>query len=243
MAPLRFQAGPQTDRKCVLPSDEELASKITETDIQGFGNVQHYSAIRRYTLHNSRLSGDAIVNVRLNYTRGKGDSFEVLGTENASGFRLKVLNNILESESEASKKEYQFEINKANYKFHATGTGLQNGHQCYVVDLIPNRKGKFLLQGKAWVDVTDYGIVRVEGRPAASLSFWVGKPYIVLDFEKVDGVWMAAHSRSESSSLLLGSSVLTIDFSGYHLESDTRVIAAEKLGTVHSIPILARRKW
>jgi hypothetical protein len=143
----------------------------------------------------------------------------------------KVLERVVQGEAESSRKQSQDElaVTKANYKFHVTGVEIQGGRRCYMVELTPRHKSKYLVQGKAWVDANEFALMRVEGRPSASLSFWVGKPYIVQTFEKVGPFWMAAHNRSESQSFLLGSSVLTIDYSQYQVNPDTRV--AEEIGT------------
>lgn len=204
-----------------LPSDEEIAAKISDADQQRDSGLNDYSVIRKYNLHNSHLKNDAEMTVRLSYHKGQGKSFEVLDLQNAEGMSKKVLQRLIDSEAEASRERHkdQLDITKANYNFHVTGVESHNGRRCYVVNLIPKRKSKYLVQGKAFVDVEDYGILRVEGRPSASLSFWVGKPYIVLEFHKVGQFWMAAHNRSESQSMVLGASVLTIDYSGYTLNA------------------------
>jgi hypothetical protein len=218
IAALPSRAGTQAP-----PSDQEIANKITEASLQAKAILKQYSVIRTYKLHNSRLSRDAAMTVRLNYRKGEGDSFEVLKIENGTGMGRTVLNKVIESEATASKKDDQLDITKTNYKFHVTGTGMLNGRRCFIVDLIPNKRSKYLLQGTAWVDPTEFAILRVGGRPSANLSFAVGKPYIVIDFQKIGPFWMAVRNRSESESFLLGSSILTIDFSSYEFRSDVRL--------------------
>ena len=230
-APLPFWAAhnviPTPD---CLPSDAEIAAKITQADSQRDANLRGYSVVRKYKLHNSHLKEDAIMTVRLSYVKGQGKSFEVVDLQNAEGMSRRVLQKIIDSEAQASSQTQDpLDVTSDNYKFHVTGVEDLDGRRCYVVSLTPKLKSKYLVQGKAWIDTSDFGIVRIEGRPAASLSFWVGKPYIVQQFQKVGQFWMASHCRSESQSFLLGSSVLTIEYSGYDVNNpDIRV--AENLG-------------
>jgi len=209
----------------MLPTDDEIAGKITETEMQRLATLHDYTVIRKYELHNSHFKTDTIMTVRLKYQKGCGKSFEVIGVENAEGMCRRVLDKLLQSEAESSRKESQdqFAISKINYKFHVIGTDTRDGRSCYVVDLIPKHKSRFLVQGKAWVDKNEFALVRIEARPSVSLSFWVGKPYIVQDFQKVGSFWFAAHNRSESESWVLGSSVLTIDYSNYKVTPEIHV--------------------
>ena len=211
-----------------VPGDAEIADRITEAELQRLSNLRDYSVIRKYQLHNSHLSNDPVMTVRLSYIKGQGKTFEVLDLRNAEGMSRKVLEKVVQGEAESSRKQSQDElaVTKANYKFHVTGIEIQDGRRCYVVELTPLHRSKYLVQGKAWVDANEFALMRVEGRPSASLSFWVGKPYIVQTFEKVGPFWMAAHNRSESQSFLLGASVLTIDYSQYQVNPDTSVAAA-----------------
>jgi hypothetical protein len=222
----------QSDCKAAgsIPSDDEIGERITETELQRVANLRDYSVVRKYRLHNSHLKDDAVMTVRLSYIKGSGKTFEVIGLQNAEGMSRKVLERLVQGEEETSRRKSQDDlaITKANYKFHVIAIVNEYGRRCYVVELTPRHKSKYLIQGKAWVDADEFALVRVEGRPAASLSFWVGKPYIVQDFHKVGPFWMASHNRSESQSFLLGSSVLTIDYSNYQVNPDTRV--AEVVG-------------
>ena len=208
-----------------LPSDEEFADKITRTELRRLANLREYSAFCKYTLQNSHMKDDAEMTVRLNYAAGSGKSFEIMDIKNASGLSRKVLERLTQSEAESSRRATrdEFQITKANYKFHGLGASTYRGRPCYVVEVTAKRKSKYLVDGKAWVDPNEFAILKIEGRPAASLSFWVGKPYIVQEFQKIGPFWMASHNRSESESWLLGHSVLTIDYSDYEIAPAIRM--------------------
>ncbi len=51
----------------------------------------------------------------------------------------------------------------------------------------------------------------LEGRPAASVSFWVGKPLITQSFEKVGDFWLLSRNHSEVDAKIVGRIALNID--------------------------------
>src|SRR5436190_8011842 len=113
------------------------------------------------------------------------------------------------------------QINSANYRVRLVGTEVAAGRSCYVIELAPRMKSRFLIVGKAWVDAVSYAVVRIEGQFAASISILVGAPRISEEFIEVNGFWLPAHVRSVTSSLLLGPTELDILFSNYHLDADS----------------------
>jgi hypothetical protein len=111
----------------------------------------------------------------------------------------------------------QYRVTSANYRIRLVGEEVVRGRPCEVLELIPRRKSPHLLRGRAWVDAKDYSLVRIEGRPSASLSFLAGRPMIVRDYENIYGFAFAKRSHALSDSLLLGTTELTIEYSGYKL--------------------------
>ena len=211
-------------------SSDEIGRRISRTEAARLANLPQYTVVRKYTLHNTHMSDPAEMTVRLTYQKGAGKTFEIVKVKNASGITKHVMEKIISGEADSShKRNSDLYITTANYDFKLLGTATLNGKPCYVVQLLPKRKSKLLLDGKAYIDSVDFGILRIEGRPSASLSFWVGKPYIVQDFEKVGGFYMASHNQSFSKSHLLGSTTLTIDYSDY----DMPALAAERVASHH----------
>jgi hypothetical protein len=94
------------------------------------------------------------------------------------------------------------------------------GRNCYVLDLTPRIKNRFLIKGKVWAAVGSYAVVRIEGQFAANLSLLVGAPHISEEFVEMWGFWLPAHVRSVTSSFLLGPTELDILFSNYRFDRD-----------------------
>ena len=89
----------------------------------------------------------------------------------------------------------------------------------YVLKVIPKTTNKYLIDGKVWVYVTDYCIIRIEGKPARNPSFWVRGVHFEHTYQRVDQFWFALSTRSGDSQLrIFGDSVLTIETSDYLLK-------------------------
>jgi hypothetical protein len=78
-------------------------------------------------------------------------------------------------------------------------------------------KSSHLLKGRSWVDTESHGLVRIEGKPAASPAFMAGRPEIVRDYAQIEGFSLATKSRAVSDSFLLGKTELTIEYSDYRI--------------------------
>jgi hypothetical protein len=71
----------------------------------------------------------------------------------------------------------------------------------------------------------DYGVVHVEGRPADSLSFWIGKPVIIQDFAKLSGFWFAVRRYSVINGPLTGPAELTVEYTDYQIRLKPTTLA------------------
>lgn len=183
-----------------------------------------YTEVRRYALRNDRFKRQAEMNVRVVH-RAAASDFEVLQVVGSEDVYRRVFKKVLEGEAELSRlPAAESGLTHANYEVELLGTETIQSRRCYVLQLLPRRKSKYLLQGRAWIDVAAYSLVRLEGRPTASLSLLVGKPLIVRSFMQVTGTWVAAHSQTTSSTRLLGTTELTIEHRD-HLVLDTPNIA------------------
>ena len=87
-----------------------------------------------------------------------------------------------------------------------------------MLKLTPKRKSPYLIDGLAWVDAANYHLVRVDGKLSAKPSFFAGTPISRRDYQELQGFAVATRSRSESSSMLLGSTVLSIEYQNYRVE-------------------------
>jgi len=208
---------------------DDVIAKMNQADENRDSKLRAYSAVRHYTLRGEK-GKTAEMTARLDYDNKSGKKFEVLAENGERGLYRRVFEKVLEAEAQASRKSGHDDnsISPANYNFKLLGQETRDGRNCYVIQLLPKRKSKYLVDGKAWIDESDYALVRLEGRTAGSVSFWVGRPYIVQSFQKVGNYWLAASNDSVANAKLVGRMELTINSSEYSVPGVNSVQVAEK---------------
>jgi negative regulator of sigma E activity len=206
----------------VPPSSDEILARIERENNRRRVLLKSCSGSRQYTLQNLRFGKQAAVAVAMNYRADEGQRYTVL-TRSGSDKLIGIIDKVIESETGATlpPENARNQITSANYRLRVLGTEVSAGRNCYVLELAPKTRNRYLIAGKAWVDTGSYGVVRIEGRFAASISMLVGAPRISEEFMEVNGFWLPAHVRSVSSSFLLGVSELDIVFSNYQLDQDS----------------------
>ncbi len=117
----------------------------------------------------------------------------VVTSENGSGLiRRLALNPLISSEIETAsgKEHHDSAIAPDNYTLTLLGGQQVGPHRCFVMQAVPKRKDKYLFEGKLWIDVEDYAVVRIEGHPAKKLSFWIERADFVRQYQKIGGFWL-----------------------------------------------------
>lgn len=193
--------------------------KITHSLTERSDGPAEYWATRRYLLENKRFHQKAEMVVRVHHRDGEGKQFEILQRTGSPMLQRRVLDKVIEAERELSvpDREAEILITPRNYEFRLAGKEVLDGRLCHVLEIKPRRKGKYWLQGRVWLDAADHSLVRLEGRPTAGFSMWIGRPEIVQQFRLIDGHWLVARSDSQSDSGLFGTSVLTVEHYDYRL--------------------------
>jgi len=210
-------------------SPEAIVQKMNEWEGRRTQQLRESHGTRRYVLTNERWNKNAEMQVEAHYQRGQGKSFRMLAATGSEDIQNRVFKKLLETETEASKSADldPSEITVARYNLKLLGQEVIDGRKCYVLQINPKHKSKFLIEGKAWIDAAEYGLVRLEGRPSASVSFWVGRPFITQNFAKVGDQWLASSNHSIAESRLFGRTELHIEYTRYSVNgSGTLRVAA-----------------
>ena len=76
------------------------------------------------------------------------------------------------------------------------------------------------MKGRAWIDAEDGTLMRIEGRPTASASFFAGRPMITREYERAGDFSLAKSTHADSSSFFFGKTELHIEYSDYHVDSE-----------------------
>ena len=215
-----------------LPSGDAILTKVAEENTKRQSLA--YSGARRYKLQNNRFHKSAMVSVKVTHHPKEGKRFTVVeysGSERMIG----IVEKLLAFEADASKPESRgnHEIGPANYEARVRGIETKGTQTCYVLELTPKHRSKYLISGTVWVDRDTYSIVRLEGTTGASISMWLGAPHVAVDFEDVLGIWLPTHTVSVSSSFLLGTSALDISYTDYRIEGQ---FSGSEPGAVASSP-------
>jgi hypothetical protein len=200
------------------PSGEEILAQLALRSAMQRTDLVGYSSLRDYSVTNLRFGKQATVAVQMTYQQGDGAQFTVV-TRSGSEKLVSVVDKVIASEVDASRPpdNARYQITPANYEARLLGREVMAGERCYVLELLPRMKSKYLIRGKAWVKAQSYELVRVEGQVAASVSLLLGKPVITQEFVEVAGYWLPARTHAVSSTVLLGTSELEIIYRDYRL--------------------------
>jgi hypothetical protein len=128
-----------------------------------------------------------------------------------------ALNPLINSEIEAAagKEHHDSAISTDNYSLNLLGEQQLGPYRCFVSEAVPKRKDKYLFEGRVWIDVNDYSVVRIEGHPAKKLSFWIQRADFVRQYQKIDGFWFPEKDQTLVQVRLYGKKLLKIEHRNY----------------------------
>jgi hypothetical protein len=172
-------------------------------------NRPEYRLLREYRLSGADAnSPTSQVLAEIDYVPPSSKQFAIRKTE-GSDRGEKIVRRVLEHEVRMAKDSNRSEFSAANYDFALLGEEAIQGKRCYVLRLSPKHETTELLKGKAWVDADSFLVVRAEGEPAKSPSWWVKDLRIVVDCGRADGIWLPLSTRATAELRLIGTHVLT----------------------------------
>lgn len=208
----RLTAGSQKESEVVAAVDR--AEEDRETKLLGYSVQESYALFRR-----ADADPSAVMDVATTYAKNKGKAYSIVSESGSRTARF-VLRKILQNEEQLSRGQNRNDllITSRNYEMSLSDPAVHqlDKRDCLVLQIKPRKQSPYLLDGKIWVDATNYHIVRVEGTAAAG-SGLAGRPTIERDYTDIDGVPVAVHAKSVSSQLLLGDTVLEIRYQNYRL--------------------------
>lgn len=196
----------------------DAAVRARVDSILEFTDVEHYVVYRG----DDQTHPAAEMTVRDTYKKGVGKEYTVLsqsGSELILRFGLKPLIDNEKTINLPGNWEKSW-FTSANYNMTLKPGGAQriNGRDCYVLAITPKDEAPNLIVGTLWADVKDGSLVQIEGVASKSPSAFAGTTHMMRQYTNVNGFSMAMHARAESTSMLFGRTVVTIDYSGYQLQ-------------------------
>lgn len=200
-----------------LPTADDVIAKMMERDAKRQSALRGYTAARRYILENERHHKQAEMLVRMKCLEDGSKQFETVSASGWGSARNFVFPRLLQSEKEASLPNIRerSRIIPENYSFDMLGTDSINDRPAYVLAIAPKTKNKYLVQGRIWVDRDDYAIVRIEGQPSKSPSFWIERVRFVHNYQKSGSFWLPMSDRSVTEMRIFGTTELRIEYFDY----------------------------
>jgi len=217
---------------------ETILTRMAQARADNRARLRPYRVTRDYRLFSKekqKTKAEVIANVTFVPPDVKHYAIQ---QANGMGLGEKIVRQVLEHEAEVVKNYSSTDISPANYDFRFIREEDVGVQPCYVLELLPRRKDKNLLQGKIWVDATTYLLHRAEGEPAKALSWWLRDVRIALVYGDVGGMWLQTISESTANVRLLGQhTMLSRD-----LEYEISELAADA-GRLMSAPPTGSGLW
>lgn len=189
------QQGPQNVTN--QPDLATLIEHIKDAQLANRLQGKPYSVVREYKVFDAGEEHPRTqVLARVNFLPPDQKSYEIDRT--TGGIGGNVIRHILDHEVNEARDPRDMIVSGENYSFEYVGEDVLGGQSCYKLRTYPKHDRKELLKGTLWVDKATYRILRMEGEPAKSPSFWVKDVHIVLEFRDVAGMWLqnATHATA-----------------------------------------------
>lgn len=186
-------------------------------------HVAAFTDVERYDVYrgNDETNSVAEITVKATYRRGVGTSYQILSQSGSDLVRKFGLIPLLKHEDQLSQPgsmEHTW-FTSANYEMKLKSDQVEslNGRPCYELAITPRHRAPNAIVGTLWVDARDFSIVKVEGVASRRPSMLAGNTRMMREYRDVNGFPMATRARAVSNGLMIGRTVVTIEYSDYHL--------------------------
>ena len=221
----KAQTDPETNSALTSPlellrpgvtADQLFAELEAHNDLRKSA-LHDYTAVRTYQVIDIKGKVHAEEVGRMEFRAPDQKMFAVMSESGSGLIRHRALTPLISSEIEAAagREHHDSAITPTNYSLDLLGEQQVDSHRCYVARALPKREDKYLFEGKLWIDVDDYAVVRIEGHPARRPSFWIQRADFVREYQKIDGFWLPKKDETFVQVRLYGKKVLTITHQDY----------------------------
>lgn len=187
--PLASQVAPPT-AEIKPPNLDPILQRIEDTQRQNPALSRPYEVTREYKVFrgNDKQPFSRVV-AQINFVPPDAKTHMIVQTSGNS-LGVKIVRELLSSETASTRKAHSTEISRANYDFVFLRQQNFGDAPEYVLAIFPKRKDKYLLRGQIWVDLHTFRIRQVEGVPAKSPSFWLKDLHVTLQYGELGGMWV-----------------------------------------------------
>lgn len=198
-------------------TEDRLFAEMLRQNERRTAALAEYIALRTYDVKDPKGKLHAEEVGRMEFRAPDKKTFTITSEQGSGLVRRLALSPLIDSEIRAAsgKEHHDSTISPANYRLELLGEQQVGPYRCFVAQAIPKRVEKYLFVGKVWIDTADYAVVRIEGHPAAHLSFWVKSAEFVRQYQRIDGFWLPQKDETFVQVRLYGHKVLTINHADY----------------------------
>jgi hypothetical protein len=225
---------------------ESLRPGVTETQVfadlaahneERKSALHDYTVMRTYQVVDLKGKVHAEESGRMEFFSPDKKTFTVTSESGSGLVRHTALNPLINSEIEAAagKEHHDSAISTDNYSLNLLGEQQLGPYRCLVAEAVPKRKDKYLFEGRVWIDVNDYSLVRIEGHPARKLSFWIQRADFVRQYQKIDGFWLPEKDQTLVQVRLYGKKILKIEHRNYVVNAGQNTNAGSTVGGTPAI--------
>ena len=200
-----FAAAAVAQTNATPPDTRNIVERMLKAQQENKARVRPFTVKRGYLLFDKQDQEKAQVVASITVLPPDSKQYQI---ESSSGTGEKVLRDILSRETEQPRDAQRKELSLENYDFQLLGEEMLNGRRCYLLGLNPRREEKDLLRGKIWVDAGNYNILRIEGSPAKTPSWWIRDLHILMNFAEVDGMWLRTFTHAVANVRFKGRYVM-----------------------------------
>jgi len=196
---------------------DEIMAKVFVRDRERERLSQGYTGRRLYVLDNEKWHKHSELLVAVNGEPDGSKHFEILNEEGWKSANKRVLKKMLESETDTSRPTMRRKtlLTRENYSFSLLQTDFIDGRLTYVIGVTAKRNDKYLFDGQIWVDGSDFALVRCEGKPARTPSFWTRGIHFMHQYQKTSDFWFPNTTESITDARIFGKTSVVIHYLYY----------------------------
>jgi hypothetical protein len=200
-------------------TSQEIFARLEKQNLVRAENLHSYTSMRRYSIFEKDKPSDAEMTVAEEFQSPATKKFRVLSQTGLGWVHGTIFNRLMRTEQETASGEAKLRsaITSSNYDSELVGETPCFNRSCYVLKVHPKRRDKFLLEGEMWVDKEDFAVVRLEGEPSKSFSFWVTRAHLVRDYQKLGNFWLPLRDETEARVRVVGDYYFRIEHTDYHV--------------------------
>lgn len=228
-------------REILRPSTQSITgatlfTALIEHNLARSRRLHDFQVRRTYLVANDEHKPRAESEVLLSYQAPDRKEFSIISERGSGLVRRRVFKALLDSEVEAAAgtSKRNSSITPENYIFEYLGEEDVDGFHTFAVHAIPKRIDKYLFDAKIWIESKEFAIVRIEGQPAKSPSFWIKKVNFVRRYQRIDGFWLPLRDETVTDVRLVGKNIFTID---HHSYAVNRLSAPENEAALITTPV------